>query len=368
MIAPTISLPITNEHGFYEIRLESVGGLGANLSGKILGEIGTLQLGLNSSSFASYGSEKKGTPVKSFIRWCAPEQEIRISTPIVKPHLLGLFHEALAGKVAVTAGVTEETAVVINSENTPEEVRDLLKLHGGRVYCVDALKISMEEKTRVNMVMLGALAKASGFIPLEAIEEAVNHAIGKKYPAALEGNLRGVRRGYEEITMKEFPIDDKYEYVESKEVQYEWGWDNAPLGGLNPHVGSMIGNDMLASREGYVPEFIAEKCIHCGLCDSTCPDMVFQFVPGEYRNKPAMVNLGPDYHHCKGCLRCVEACPVAALVPAKEREFKLWDIHVRNQELIVDHMEFEEVGTNIVIEAASESVSEVAELEEGGAK
>ncbi|HHX62684.1 MAG TPA: 4Fe-4S binding protein [Epulopiscium sp.] len=367
MTAPIISLPTINELGFYEIRLESVGGLGANLSGKILGEIGALQLGLNSSSFASYGSEKKGTPVKSFIRWCDPQQEIRISTPITEPHLLGLFHEALAGKVAVTAGVTEKTAVVINSVNTPDEVRDRLKLYAGKVYCVDALKIAIEEKTRVNMVMLGALAKASGFIPLEAIEEAVENAIGKKYPAALAGNLRGVKRGYDEITMKEFAPDDKYEYVKAKEVQYEWGWDNAPIGGLNPHVGSMIANDMLASREGFVPKFIKEKCINCGLCDSTCPDMVYQFVPGEYRNKPAMVNLGPDYHHCKGCLRCVEICPVAALVAVEERDFdELWDIHIRNQEIIVDKMEFEEVGSNAIVDTQSDQ-NEV-QMEEGGAK
>ena len=367
MTASAITLPTTNKQGFYEIRLESVGGLGANLSGKILGEVGALQLGLNSSSFASYGSEKKGTPVKSFIRWCEPKQEIRISTPITEPHLLGLFHEALAGKVAVTAGVTEKTALVVNSENTPDEVRNHLALYAGKIYCIDALKIAMEEKTRVNMVMLGALAKASGFIPLEAMEESVEHAIGKKYPAALEGNLRGLKRGYQEVKMKEFKPDGKYKYVEAKEVQYEWGWDNAPIGGVNPHIGSMISNDMLASREGYVPEFIQEKCIHCGLCDSTCPDMVFQFVPGEYRNKPAMVNLGPDYHHCKGCLRCVEVCPTAALVAVKERDFDLWDIHIRNQELIVDEMEFEEVGSNSIVDVQSFE-NETETLEEGGAK
>ncbi|NLI89455.1 MAG: 4Fe-4S binding protein [Epulopiscium sp.] len=353
MVAPEISLPITNELGFYEIRLESIGGLGANLCGKILGEVGTLQLGLNSSSFASYGSEKKGTPVKSFIRWCNPDQEIRISTPITRPHLLGLFHEALAGKVAVTAGVTEETAIVVNTDKDPDSIRDILKLCAGKVYSIDALKIAMEEKTRVNMVMLGALAKASGFIPLEAIEESVDNAIGKKYPAALEGNLKGVRRGYEEVVCKEYDLDGKYEYVEAKEVKYDWGWDNAPIGGLNPHVGSMISNDMLAIREGYVPEFIKEKCINCGLCDTACPDMVYQFVPGEYRNKPAMVNLGPDYHHCKGCLRCVEVCPTQALVAVKERDYDLWNIHVRNQELIVDEMEFEEVGSSSIVDTQS---------------
>ena len=42
----------------YEIRLESIGGLGANLVGKLLGQLGAEYLELNAQSFASYGSEK----------------------------------------------------------------------------------------------------------------------------------------------------------------------------------------------------------------------------------------------------------------------------------------------------------------------
>ena len=64
----TSILPITNEHGYFEIRLESIGGLGANLCGKMLGELGALSLSLNSLSFSSYGSEKRGSPVKAYIR------------------------------------------------------------------------------------------------------------------------------------------------------------------------------------------------------------------------------------------------------------------------------------------------------------
>ena len=62
---------------YYEIRLESIGGLGANLCGKMLGELGVKYLNVNSSSFSSYGSEKTGTPVKGFIRYCKKEKEIR---------------------------------------------------------------------------------------------------------------------------------------------------------------------------------------------------------------------------------------------------------------------------------------------------
>ena len=71
-------------------------------------------------------------------------------------------------------------------------------MYAGTLICIDALQIAIEEKTRVNMVMLGAIAKASGFIPLEALEETITESIGEKYPAALSGNLAGLRRGYQE--------------------------------------------------------------------------------------------------------------------------------------------------------------------------
>ena len=73
---------------YYEIRLESIGGLGANLCGKMLGELGLKYLDLNSSSFSSYGSEKTGTPVNGFIRYCNKEKEIRVHSPVVEPDLL----------------------------------------------------------------------------------------------------------------------------------------------------------------------------------------------------------------------------------------------------------------------------------------
>ena len=96
-----LSLPVTNENGSYEIRLESIGGLGANLCGKMLGELGALSLSLNSLSFSSYGSEKRGSPVKAYVRWCADDRPLRVNSPVTRPHLLGIFHEGLIGTYPV---------------------------------------------------------------------------------------------------------------------------------------------------------------------------------------------------------------------------------------------------------------------------
>lgn len=348
-----VTLPCTNENGYYEIRLESIGGLGANLCGKMLGELGAAYMDLNAASFSSYGSEKRGSPVKAFIRYSHKDTDIGINSPVESPDILGLFHEAMIGKSAVTAGVKENTQIVINTALAPEQIREKLRLYAGTIHCVDALKIAMEEKTRINMVMLGAIAKVSGFIPLEAALDITRETIGKKYPALLEANLTGIKRGYGELNSKHFAPSDAYEPVKYREIQNEWGYENAPIGGINPCFGSTVSNDLSASREGYIPLFIKERCINCGLCDTTCPDMVFQFAPGEYKGKEAMVNMGLDYHHCKGCLRCVEVCPTNALVMGVEWEHPNPDYAMKNQDLLPEHLDYEEVGANSYVTSES---------------
>lgn len=340
-----VELPL-EDGGYYEMRLESIGGLGANLCGKMLGELGAVYLGLNSASFSSYGSEKRGSPVKAFIRWCGKDRELRINSPVTQPHILGLFHANMAGKLPVTAGAGADTKVIVNTDLPPEQMRDRLRLCAGELHCIDALKIAMESKTRINMVMLGAIAKASGFIPLDAVIAIAKDTVGKKYPDLLERNLEGIRRGYEEAVVQKFAEDGKYPYLPYREAEARWGYENAPTGGVNPQIGSTVSNDLSASREGYLPLFIQERCINCGLCDTTCPDMVFQFERGEYKGKPAMVNTGLDYRHCKGCLRCVAVCPTEALVAGNEREHPQPKFWRRNKDLIAEHIDFEDVGAN----------------------
>ena len=106
---------------YYEIRLESIGGLGANLCGKMLGELGLKYLDVNSSSFSSYGSEKTGTPVKGFIRYCKKEKEIRVHSPVVEPDVLVIFHQALLKDKSVWKGCGQGTAVIIALEPGQEQ-------------------------------------------------------------------------------------------------------------------------------------------------------------------------------------------------------------------------------------------------------
>ena len=119
----TYQKKIESESNYYEIRLESIGGLGANLCGKMLGELGVRYLNVNSTSFSSYGSEKTGTPVKGFIRYCRKEKEIRVHSPVVQPDLLVVFHQALLQEKSVWEGCNAHTKVLVALEAGQAEIK-----------------------------------------------------------------------------------------------------------------------------------------------------------------------------------------------------------------------------------------------------
>lgn len=379
-------LPLQEGKSYYEIRLESIGGLGANLCGKMLGELAVKYLGFNSTAFSSYGSEKTGTPVKAHIRYCRGGQDIRTHAPVEQPDLLVLFHQALIQKENVWEGCGEDTRILTAVSEKKLDLKEISKIRG-EVFAVDAQRIAMEVHSRMNVVMLGAMVKVMGFVPFSAAEQICRDALGFKYPDTLKENLAGVKRGYEEVKeIKECeeageirgceetgetkgceevreikgcgavrknqragtaPVDEgggsgqggKAKEREKRKIRREnsqntWGYAHAPIGGINPRFGSTVVSDLSPSRQGYIPVFIKERCINCGFCDSTCPDMVFQFQEGEYQGKKMMVNCGLDYYHCKGCLRCVDVCPVNALVQGLETDYPDKPYFLPNQEMI----------------------------------
>lgn len=354
---------------YYEIRLESIGGLGANLCGKMLGEMGVKYLDVNSSSFSSYGSEKTGTPVKGFIRYCDKEKEIRVHYPVVEPDLLVIFHQALLRDKSVWKGCSDETAVIIALEAGQEKPKELeeqgkdisgatiQKAAGcrlGNCYGLEAQRIAMETHSRINVVMFGATLKVMGIEDIAVGEKICEDTLGKKYPDALKSNLEGLRRGYEEVRLLEMSDESGEGAMDNDNVeQGEWGYENAPIGGINPRFGSTVISDLSPSRQGYIPLYIKERCINCGLCHSTCPDMVFQFAKGEYKGREMMVNQGLDYYHCKGCLRCVDICPVNALVTGVEAEHPDKEYFMINQELIRKPEYYEEAGPDGYITSES---------------
>lgn len=138
----------------------------------------------------------------------------------------------------------------------------------------------------------------------------------------IEANIRGLEAGYRSIQVAHFDDDGKYPYVPFEEFKSKWGYKNAPIGGVILEAGNSIVKNNQSSRQGKIPLFHLGKCIHCGLCETTCPDYCFKFIESEdsKTKKVLKFNEGLDYQFCKGCLRCVDICPVEALTEELEAD------------------------------------------------
>ncbi|MDG5789941.1 2-oxoacid:acceptor oxidoreductase family protein [Evansella sp. AB-P1] len=312
-------LPKKNELGFFEIRLESIGGLGANLAGKMLAEAGVLGLGLNGSNFSSYGSEKKGSPVKSFVRYCDADTEIRDHSPVEQPHVIGVFHEALYKMVDVVSGLDADGIVLVNTKRDFDSVKKDLGLDYGTLATVDALKIANEEKTKVNTAMLGALYRTLDFLDPEEMKNVIRKTFEKKYPHFVEPNIRTFERGYNEVTFKTYEVPVGAKSKEFTRIQPRLGYETQVIGGIITAQANSIQKDLSGSRLGFLPEYKADSCIHCAACDTVCPDYCFVWEEGEdKRGRKQMFLKGIDYQYCKGCLKCIDACPTDALADMEE--------------------------------------------------
>jgi len=313
------SLPGVGEDGFFGIRFESIGGLGAHLAGKILAESVVLRQGLNGAHFSSYGSEKKGTPVKSFVRICAPEREVRTSSPVETPQLVAVFHEALAHSVDVAAGLSATGTLIVSTRKSPEAIREALHLRSGTVATLDALGIALQEKTRVNTAMLGAVARLCPIIDPEALKETLRASFAGRYAHLIDANLVTFDRGYREVQSTTRPAVPGDAARPVQRATPAFGYLDAPIGGAILDAGNSILRDLSTSRQGFIPALDLGACVHCGICDIVCPDLCFAW-SDDGDGQPAVRLLGIDYRYCKGCLKCVDACPTGALTELREEE------------------------------------------------
>ncbi len=310
-----VSLPHSDR--FFEIRFESIGGLGAHAAGQIFAAAAVLRMGLNAASFSSYGSEKKGSLVRSFVRLSPAERPIRDSAPVEAPDAIVVFHAALLRAPATFGGLRRDGVVIINAPEgaAPEALGDVPG--SARVLRIDATAIALQEKSRPNAVLLGTLCAAFPFIDAAIVLDTLSEEFKGKNPEAVASNERAFRRGAQEFvtlpSMSESTQDASI--VRANPV---YGYTTQPPGGLVPAPGSTVWNDLSTSRTGWMPVLDRDKCIHCGSCDVVCPDFCLAWGDGAPGGKFERELLGVDYRYCKGCLRCVESCPTGAFTKQHE--------------------------------------------------
>lgn len=304
--------PGKNAGKFFEVRFESIGGLGAHAAGHVLATAAVLHMGMNGAHFSSYGSEKKGSVVRSFVRLGADNQPIRVSAPVETPDVIIVFHGVLLRNPATRGGLRSDGTFIYNAPAgvIPEELKALPRT--ARVIRVDALGIALKEKSRPNAVLLGTICGAFPWLDADTVLATLSEEFAGKNPAAVATNEQAFRRGASEFEVIEC-IGEADGDLPIARSDPEFGFETQPEGGLLPEPGNSAWNDMSASRTGLLPVLDGAKCIHCGVCDLVCPDFCLVWGDGAETSKFERELMGVDYRYCKGCMRCVESCPTGAL-------------------------------------------------------
>ena len=178
-----------------EIRFHGRGGQGAVIASKILASA-FFKEGGHTQAFPAFGGERRGAPVMAFTRF--DRKTITRRSMVYEPDYVVVLDESILGVVDVTSGLKDEGWILINS---PKPASSFVQLQKFRVATVDANRIAQENGLGtatapvVNTVILGAFAKITGLVRLQAIMDGIEEYV----PGKKEANLAAAKAAYEQV-------------------------------------------------------------------------------------------------------------------------------------------------------------------------
>lgn len=175
-----------------EIRLHGRGGQGGVTSAELLARA-AIAGGKFAQAFPSFGPERRGAPVVAFVR--VDDKRIRVRDKITAPNIVLVLDPSLLDIVDVAEGLKDGGVVVANTKLSPDELKK--KYGWPKAGQVDADTVAREELgvPITNTTMLGALLKAAGVVPVEAMEPVIMDRFGGKLGPK---NFKALQRAFSE--------------------------------------------------------------------------------------------------------------------------------------------------------------------------
>lgn len=163
----------------FQVRIHGRGGQGVVTTSEILALAWFLE-GRHAQAFPSFGSERTGAPVASFVRMSPTP--VRTRQPVIVPDALVVQDATLLHQPDVLAGLRRDGWVVVNSVRTPAQLgltSDRTGTHEDHVVTVPASEIATRHVGRYvpGPALLGALAGLTGVVSLEALVAAVRERL-----------------------------------------------------------------------------------------------------------------------------------------------------------------------------------------------
>jgi pyruvate ferredoxin oxidoreductase gamma subunit len=152
-----------------EVRIHGRGGQGSVTAAEMLA-VAAFKDGMYSQAFPSFGVERRGAPVRAFLR--ISDRKITLKSQIYEPDYIIVQDPTLIHIDNVGEGLKKDGMAIINSDKSPEDLETDI---GGIVRTIDATRLAIEILGRpiTNTAMIGAFVGASGLISIDAVKEAI---------------------------------------------------------------------------------------------------------------------------------------------------------------------------------------------------
>ena len=171
-----------------EVRLHGRGGQGCVTAAEVLAMAAFFD-GKKSQAFPYFGVERTGAPVQAYCR--IDDEKIKLHQQVYEPDYIVILDNSLLDVADVFSGLKKGGIAVIASKEPIQHA-------GTKVMTVDAYEIAQKHVGRpiVNIAVLGAFAKATGLVSLEALEKAVLQVFEEK-PGIGEKNFAALKECFE---------------------------------------------------------------------------------------------------------------------------------------------------------------------------
>jgi pyruvate ferredoxin oxidoreductase gamma subunit len=185
-----------------EIRWHGRGGQGAKTASLLLADA-AFNTGNYIQGFPEYGPERMGAPMTAYNR--ISKTPIRMHSNIYEPDYVVIVDDSLIGTIDLTKGLKKGGAILVNSNKTPKELYDSLDGYTGKLYTIDASKISREclKANYPNTALLAAIVNITGIMSKEELLKNMAGSFKHKFaskPDVIEPNMLAITRGFEEVT------------------------------------------------------------------------------------------------------------------------------------------------------------------------
>jgi len=182
-----------------EIRWHGRGGQGAVTAANIVADSAVYD-GKYVQAFPEFGAERAGAPVRSFNR--ISSSPIYLHSQIEVPDVVIVLDPTLLEAVNVCEGLSEKGILLVNTVDSPKEIRQRCGFTKGKVYTVPATDISLRELKRniPNTPMIAALVSITGILKLDTVIENFKKKYAAKFrPEIIEANIKAMKAAAAEV-------------------------------------------------------------------------------------------------------------------------------------------------------------------------